>query len=118
MNKFLIALSFCISTFFSLIILKLHIAVEDIKKLKKQVTKLQKLQKKPNQTKLKGSFCCLFFNMIPPNYLSAKSKLDEFIEYGLKDYSKRRNFDNGPENRSNVSCLSPFIKEESFMKEK
>ena len=48
--------------------------------------------------------------MIPPNYLSAKLKLDEFIEQGLKDYSKRRNFDNGPENRSNVSCLSPFIK--------
>ena len=48
--------------------------------------------------------------MIPSNYLSAKSKLDEFIEYGLKDYSKRRNFDNGPENRDNVSCLSPYIK--------
>ena len=46
--------------------------------------------------------------MISPNYLSAKSKLDEFIEHGLKDYSKRRNFDNGPENRSNVSCLSPL----------
>ena len=26
--------------------------------------------------------------MIPPNYLSAKSKLDEFIEQGLKEYSK------------------------------
>ena len=48
--------------------------------------------------------------MIAPNYLSAKSKLDEFIEFGLKDYSKYRNFDNGPENRSNVSCLSPYIK--------
>ena len=60
MNKFLLALSFCISTFFSLIILKLHIAVEVIKKLKKQATKLQKLQKKLNQTKLKGSFVLPF----------------------------------------------------------
>ena len=48
--------------------------------------------------------------MIAPNYLSAKSKLDNFIENGLKSYSQRRNFDNGPENRNNVSSLSPFIK--------
>jgi len=48
--------------------------------------------------------------MIVPNYPSAKSKLDQFIENGLKHYSKQRNFDNGPENRNNVSSLSPFIK--------
>ena len=48
--------------------------------------------------------------MIDINYLSAKSKLNHFIENGLKSYSQRRNYDNGPEDRSNISFLSPFIK--------
>ena len=39
----------------------------------------------------------------------AIEKLDHFIENNLKDYSKLRNFDLGPEGRSNVSCLSPYI---------
>ena len=39
----------------------------------------------------------------------AIEKLDEFVEKNLSDYSKLRNFDFGPENRSNVSCLSPYI---------
>ena len=39
----------------------------------------------------------------------AIEKLDYFIENNLKDYSKLRNFDLGPEGRSNVSCLSPYI---------
>ncbi len=40
---------------------------------------------------------------------SAIEKLDLFVEKNLSEYSKLRNFDFGPENRSNVSCLSPYI---------
>ena len=39
----------------------------------------------------------------------AIEKLNEFIEKNLSEYSKLRNFDFGPEKRSNVSCLSPYI---------
>ena len=39
----------------------------------------------------------------------AVDKLDIFIEQNLTDYSKLRNFDFGPDNRSNISCLSPYI---------
>ncbi len=39
----------------------------------------------------------------------AIEKLDEFVEKNLFEYSKLRNFDFGPEKRSNVSCLSPYI---------
>ena len=40
---------------------------------------------------------------------SAIEKLDHFIEKNLSDYSRQRNFDYGPDKRSNVSCLSPYI---------
>ena len=39
----------------------------------------------------------------------ALDKLDNFIENNLSEYSKLRNFDFGPKNRSNTSCLSPYI---------
>ncbi len=39
----------------------------------------------------------------------AIEKLNHFVENNLTDYSKLRNFDLGPESRSNVSCLSPYI---------
>ncbi len=39
----------------------------------------------------------------------AIEKLNKFIEKNLFEYSKLRNFDFGPEKRSNVSCLSPYI---------
>ena len=35
--------------------------------------------------------------------------LNEFIEKNLVDYSRLRNFDFGPDKRSNVSCLSPYV---------
>tara|TARA_B100001996_G_scaffold377480_2_gene360163 strand:+ start:120 stop:293 length:174 start_codon:yes stop_codon:yes gene_type:complete len=46
----------------------------------------------------------------------AIKKLNDFIEKNLAEYSKSRNFDFGPDKRSNVSCLSPFFSpnEESF----
>ncbi|MDC0436699.1 DNA photolyase [Candidatus Pelagibacter sp.] len=39
----------------------------------------------------------------------AVDKLNNFTEQNLTDYSKLRNFDFGPDSRSNVSCLSPYI---------
>ncbi len=39
----------------------------------------------------------------------AIEKLNHFVENNLTDYSKLRNFDLGPEGRSNVSYLSPYI---------
>ena len=39
----------------------------------------------------------------------AVDQLNNFIEQNLTDYSKLRNFDFGPSNRSNISCLSPYI---------
>jgi len=39
----------------------------------------------------------------------AVDKLNNFVENNLSDYSKLRNFDFGPDNRSNISCLSPYI---------
>ncbi len=39
----------------------------------------------------------------------AVDKLHNFVENNLSEYSKLRNFDFGPDNRSNISCLSPYI---------
>ncbi|MDC0363915.1 DNA photolyase [Candidatus Pelagibacter sp.] len=39
----------------------------------------------------------------------AVDKLNNFVENNLSDYSKLRNFDFGPNNRTNISCLSPYI---------
>ena len=39
----------------------------------------------------------------------AVEKLNYFIENNLIEYSKLRNFDFGPDNKSNISCLSPYI---------
>ena len=39
----------------------------------------------------------------------AVKELDNFIETNIKDYSFKRNFDFGPNDKSNVSCLSPYI---------
>ena len=40
---------------------------------------------------------------------SAIEKLNKFIDQNLFEYSRLRNFDYGPNNRSNISCLSPYI---------
>ncbi len=39
----------------------------------------------------------------------ALNQLNNFVDNNLANYSKLRNFDFGPENRSNISCLSPYI---------
>ena len=40
---------------------------------------------------------------------SAIEMLNKFIDQNLFEYSRLRNFDYGPNNRSNISCLSPYI---------
>ena len=44
-----------------------------------------------------------------PSRATAIERLNKFIESGLFDYAKLRNFDFGPQNRNNISCLSPYI---------
>tara|TARA_B100000029_G_scaffold225385_1_gene223197 strand:+ start:332 stop:1474 length:1143 start_codon:yes stop_codon:yes gene_type:complete len=44
-----------------------------------------------------------------PSRVFAVNKLENFIENNLKQYPKLRNFDFGPEYRSNISCISPYI---------
>ncbi len=44
-----------------------------------------------------------------PNKNFAENHLKSFIEKYILDYSKSRNFDYGPENRNNISLLSPYI---------
>ena len=39
----------------------------------------------------------------------ALKQLENFTNSQLKDYSFKRNFDLGPNAKSNVSCLSPYI---------
>ncbi len=39
----------------------------------------------------------------------ALDKLNEYIESNISQYNAKRNFDLGVTNRSNVSCLSPYI---------
>ncbi len=39
----------------------------------------------------------------------ALKRLDAFINSELANYSSKRNFDLGPKDKSNVSCLSPYI---------
>ena len=39
----------------------------------------------------------------------ALDKLNQYIEKNISNYNTKRNFDFGVNNRSNVSCLSPYI---------
>ncbi|MDC1366045.1 DNA photolyase [Pelagibacterales bacterium] len=44
-----------------------------------------------------------------PNKNFAENHIKTFIEKNILDYTKLRNFDYGPENRNNISLLSPYI---------
>ena len=44
-----------------------------------------------------------------PSRSFAIKKIENFIENNLSQYSKLRNFDFGPEKRSNISCISPYV---------
>ena len=50
-----------------------------------------------------------------PSETFARNQLNQFIEKEIINYSKLRNFDYGPLNRSNVSLLSPYITHQSLM---
>ena len=39
----------------------------------------------------------------------ALDKLNKFIDSDISNYNTKRNFDFGVSNRTNVSCLSPYI---------
>jgi len=47
--------------------------------------------------------------MFEASRAKAVEKLNNFVENNLTDYSKLRNFDLGPDDRLNTSCLSPYI---------
>ena len=47
--------------------------------------------------------------MFDASRAGAVEKLNHFIENNLLEYAKLRNFDFGPENKTNISCLSPYI---------
>ena len=40
---------------------------------------------------------------------AAIERLNKFVEEKLLEYPRLRNFDYGPNNRLNISCLSPYI---------
>ena len=42
-------------------------------------------------------------------YSDANNKLNSFLNYNIQNYRDLRNYDYGPKNRENVSCLSPYI---------
>ena len=44
-----------------------------------------------------------------PSKSYAIKNLNNFINQSLINYSKLRNFDFGPDKRSNTSCLSPYV---------
>ena len=46
---------------------------------------------------------------IKPELEFAQNRLNDFIENNIHEYANKRNFDFGPENRLNISYLSPFI---------
>ena len=46
---------------------------------------------------------------LKPTRQTAIENLNTFIEENLEEYSRLRNFDFGPDRRSNTSCLSPYI---------
>ena len=47
--------------------------------------------------------------MFEPSREFANKKLTAFIDNSLDEYSSLRNFDFGPDKRTNISCLSPYI---------
>ena len=47
--------------------------------------------------------------MFEPSREFANKKIIRFIDNNLVEYSSLRNFDFGPDKRTNISCLSPYI---------
>ena len=45
-----------------------------------------------------------------PTRAAGLERLNNFASTGLKSYTERRNYDYGPEDRSNISALSPWVR--------
>jgi hypothetical protein len=47
------------------------------------------------------------------NFITSRKEaldgMEKYIEKDISDYATQRNFDFGPQNRKNISCLSPYI---------
>ena len=47
------------------------------------------------------------------NFITSRKEaldvMEQYIEKDISDYTAKRNFDFGPQNRKNISCLSPYI---------
>lgn len=46
----------------------------------------------------------------PPTLNAAQDRLKKFVPFAASAYAQRRNFDNGPQSRENVSVLSPYLR--------
>ena len=46
----------------------------------------------------------------PATRAAALSALNAFLPYAGRAYAAERNYDLGPEDRHNISCLSPYIR--------
>ena len=53
----------------------------------------------------------------PPTRREALDRLEEFLPRSGRDYADRRNFDLGPDDRSNVSTLSPYLRHRLLLEE-
>lgn len=49
-------------------------------------------------------------SMLSPRRATALQRLDVFLPFAGRRYAERRNFDLGPGDRHNVSCLSPWLR--------
>lgn len=52
-----------------------------------------------------------------PTHQHAEDRLNQFLPMAGTDYARRRNFDLGPNDRSNVSCLSPWNRHRLLLEE-
>ncbi len=52
-----------------------------------------------------------------PTRSEAQRRLEDFLPRAGRDYTRTRNFDYGPDDRSNVSALSPFVRHRLILEE-
>jgi deoxyribodipyrimidine photo-lyase len=52
-----------------------------------------------------------------PTRAASLARLHEFLPRAGRSYAKSRNFDLGPADRSNISCLSPWIRHRLVLEE-
>ncbi len=52
-----------------------------------------------------------------PRRQAALARLEQFLPLAGAHYARRRNYDLGPEDRSNISCLSPWIRHRTLLEQ-